>query len=122
MTFKIVKKYTMNTRAECDAQGICGLMHPTRKGVAAAWFSSTFQPANDYVGEAEMKIGRPERQANALLFQGAPRLVDAALPIIERLNEVEFDQRRNPANIPIEIEQLRALRDALVLAGVLVED
>lgn len=62
-----------------DAQGSMGLMHPTKSGVAVAWFSSTFSPANGYVGEAEHEIGRPEREANIQFIVRACNSHDALL-------------------------------------------
>lgn len=55
-----------------DAQGICGIMDPTKQGVAVAWLSSSYEPMNGYIGEASPEIGSPERQANAHLIEVAP--------------------------------------------------
>ena len=61
-----------------DAQGICGLMHPTREGVAVAWLSEAHGPAEGYVGSEETVEGFAEREANAALMLAAPALRDCA--------------------------------------------
>lgn len=62
-----------------------------------------------------------EVDANARLFAGADGLVEAAIPLTERLQNVEVDQGRNELCITVETAHLRALRDALIKAGVVVE-
>ncbi len=60
-------------RAGKDAQGICGIMHPTLP-VAVCCFTSLHVPVNGYVGDDKQEYGRPERQANARLILEAQEM------------------------------------------------
>ena len=64
-------------RPVTDAQGICGLMHPTKPGVAIACLSACHSPLNGYVEDDTQPIGRPEREANGRLIAAAPELLEA---------------------------------------------
>jgi hypothetical protein len=93
-TDKSMNKHTATPwRPIKDAQGICGLMHPTKEGVAVCWFSSTFNPINGYVGEDTCEHGRPEREANAAYIVKAinahEALVEALRELLNLLNENE---------------------------------
>ena len=82
-------------RPATDAQGICGLMHPTKNGVAVAWFSECHVPAKGYVGdqkEDRIQLGRPERQANARLIMAAPEMYAALKEVAESDPRDEMSQ------------------------------
>lgn len=69
-----------------DAQGICGLMHPEKEGVAVAWLSSCHQPINGYVDEEDCPPGRPNREAYARFFLAFnPSTASELIAEIERL-------------------------------------
>ena len=82
-----------------DAQGTCGLMHPAKKGVAVAWFSSLHKPYNGYVGEEEHELGRPQREANVRLIAAAPDLYEALKEMLTGL-ECEYSRRVTETNFP----------------------
>ena len=86
-----------------DAQGICGLMHPSKRSVAVAWFSSTHRPTGDYVGEAEYEYGRPERQANAELIRKATHLYaaheDVAAALRRMVDDLQYADTPTPATL-----------------------
>lgn len=71
-------------RIESDAQGPMGVMHPTLHGVAIAWSSDAFKPANGYHDPVDdsptiTELGeswRSERIANVRLIAAAPEMYE----------------------------------------------
>lgn len=75
-------------RIECDAQGPCMVMHPSKHGVAICNLSEIFKPSEGIHDPTvdnpepcnEIENGqtyRPERVANARLIAAAPELLEA---------------------------------------------
>ena len=92
---KQVSHTPMPWRPTEDAQGICGLMHPTKKGVAVAWFSDCHEPLKGFVGDQdddEPKLGRPERQANAYLIMAAPEMLEALRTVSKNIEDLGNDE------------------------------
>ena len=107
-----------------DAQGDMGFMHPTKPGVAVAWFSSAFLPTLGFVGDEEYELGRPERQANIDLIDRAVNAHDA---LVRALQEARAwiprgDRSKSPADrgakCETAYETLAMIAEALRAAGV----
>lgn len=92
-----------------DAQGTCGLMVKRRgKAVAVAWFSSVHAPTHGYVGEQNPQIGRPEREANANLFDAAPAML-AVIRRTIRLNRMNATELRGDDEASAVLSELQAV-------------
>lgn len=118
--YKVDKKYTpgmfADTRKTGDAPAFPSVWRSSRK-------SADFRGDDDDTCLVAQTMGTSDEcKANAQLFAGADALVEAALPLATKgMFIAEYILGDEARFVAVDVDQLRAIRDALVKCGVMVE-